>query len=256
YVASAAEDEDAAPVQLPDAPEFDLVHSANKTATVGGSVILNCRVRHIGSLTVSWAHELQVLANGMHVFADPRRFKPLHQKYSDDWSLRIRSVRPSDAGLYLCQVGTTPPIAHYLYLTVIEPRVEIVGGPDLYINRGSNANLTCVIHGDYNGPNNVRWTHNNKLVQFDPSRSGVRVTTTHKEDRTISSFSIERALPSDSGEYFCDPDGLHQVKVIVHVLIDDHPAAMQTSGQIGLSQSAAASLLLLLSGTALLLGRG
>ncbi|KAF0310391.1 hypothetical protein FJT64_018620 [Amphibalanus amphitrite] len=253
YVASAAEDEDAAPVQLPDAPEFDLVHSANKTATVGGSVILNCRVRHIGSLTVSWAHELQVLANGMHVFADPRRFKPLHQKYSDDWSLRIRS-----------------------------PRVEIVGGPDLYINRGSNANLTCVIHGDYNGPNNVRWTHNNKLVQFDPSRSGVRVTTTHKEDRTISSFSIERALPSDSGEYFCDPDGLHQVKVIVHVLIvyrpyvtsstreltildssssditvsNDHPAAMQTSGQTGLSQSAAASLLLLLSGTALLLGRG
>ena len=47
--------------------------------------------------------------------------------------------------------------------SVSEPSVEIIGGPDLYINRGSNANLTCVISGGYNGPNNVRWTHNNKV---------------------------------------------------------------------------------------------
>ena len=53
-MASVSEEEDAT-AQLPDAPEFDLEHSANKTAPVNGTVILNCRVRHLGSLTVSYA---------------------------------------------------------------------------------------------------------------------------------------------------------------------------------------------------------
>ena len=56
--------------------------------------------------------------------------------------------------------------SHLTQRSISEPSVEIVGGPDLYINRGSNANLTCLIrgdYGDYEGPNNVRWTHNNKV---------------------------------------------------------------------------------------------
>ncbi|XP_037082341.1 uncharacterized protein LOC119102998 [Pollicipes pollicipes] len=81
-----------------------------------------------------------------------------------------------------------------------------------------------------------------QLVQFDRARAGVKVRTFYERDRTVSYFSIERALPSDSGEYFCDPDGLAQVKVILHVLNGEHPAAMQTGG---VGQAAAPALLLL-----------
>ena len=48
-------EEDNAVTQPPLPPEFDREHSSNKTATVDGSVILNCRVRHVGSRTVSGA---------------------------------------------------------------------------------------------------------------------------------------------------------------------------------------------------------
>ena len=57
-----------------------------------------------------------------------------------------------------------------------------------------------------------------QLVQYDLSRAGVRIRTYREGNDTISKFLIERAMPSDSGEYFCDPDGLHQVKVTVHIL--------------------------------------
>ncbi|KAF0302407.1 hypothetical protein FJT64_025500 [Amphibalanus amphitrite] len=123
------------------------------------------------------------------------------------------------------------------------PRVEIIGGPELYIDRGSRANLTCVITKAHKVPKHVRWTHDNKLVQFDRARDGVNVKISYERDRTISFFSIDRVLPSDSGAYFCDPDGLSQVKVILHVLNGEHPAAMQTGG-VG---QAAAPVLLLLS---------
>ena len=55
-------------------------------------------------------------------------------------------------------------------------------------------------------------------MQFDKARNGVKVKISWERDHTISFFSIERVLPSDSGEYFCDPDGLSQARVILHVL--------------------------------------
>ncbi|XP_037078674.1 uncharacterized protein LOC119099716 [Pollicipes pollicipes] len=231
--------------RLPAGPQLLLQHSRNVTARLNGTAILNCRVRHIGGRQVSWGRGFEVLTGGLTRFADDRRFQPLHQEYSEDWGLRILSVRRADAGWYFCQVSTSPPVSHYLHLTVVEPRVEIVGGPDLYINRGSSANLTCIIRDAHKKPENVRWTHDNKLVQFDQARAGVRVRTVHEMNHTVSYFLIVRALPSDSGEYFCDPDGLEQVKVIVHVLNDDHPAAMQTSGHSGPAAGPGSALRLL-----------
>ncbi|KAF0291446.1 Zwei Ig domain protein zig-8 [Amphibalanus amphitrite] len=180
---------------------------------------------------VSWGRDIEVLTGGLSRFTDDRRFQPLHQEYSQDWGLRILSVRASDAGWYFCQISTSPPVSHQIYLNVVEPQVEIVGAPELYINRGSDATLTCIIRGAHKAPENVRWTHDSKLVQYDLSRAGVRIRTYQEGNNTISKFLIERAMPSDSGEYFCDPDGLQQVKVTVHILNGDHPAAMQTGGQ-------------------------
>ena len=50
----------------------------------------------------------------------------------------------SDAGIYECQVSTTPPIGHYINLTVVEPETEIIGGFELFVDTGSTVNLTCI----------------------------------------------------------------------------------------------------------------
>ncbi|XP_037078675.1 contactin-4-like [Pollicipes pollicipes] len=177
----------------PRGPQFVEEHSGNVTARVNGSVILNCRVRWMASRQVSWGRGFEVLTGGLMLFTGDRRFQPLHQEYSEDWGLRILSVRHADAGWYFCQVSTSPPVSHYLHLTVVEPDVEILGGPELYINQGSTANLTCVIRRAHKVPENVRWTHDDKLVEFDRSRTGVRVRTSYERQRTVSSVIIKRA---------------------------------------------------------------
>ena len=44
-----------------------------------------------------------------------------------------------------------------------EPRVEILGAPDLYIQRKSMINLTCIMHNVPEPPASVLWYHNNKV---------------------------------------------------------------------------------------------
>ena len=68
---------------------------------------------------VSWGRGFEVLTGGLMLFASDRRFQPLHQEYSEDWGLRILSVRASDAGWYFCQISTSPPVSHHLYLHVV-----------------------------------------------------------------------------------------------------------------------------------------
>ncbi|XP_043202383.1 uncharacterized protein LOC122370658 isoform X2 [Amphibalanus amphitrite] len=211
------------------APEFVKEHSGNVTARVNGSAILNCRVRRLTARQVSWGRGFEVLTGGLMLFASDRRFQPLHQEYSEDWGLRILSVRASDAGWYFCQISTSPPVSHYLYLHVVDPQVEIIGGPERFIHQGSSVNLTCVIRRAHKMPENVRWTHENKLVEFDRSRSGVRVRTFYELRRTVSSVLISHVQPADSGTYYCDPDGLEHAKITVHVLADNNPAARTTS---------------------------
>ena len=46
----------------------------------------------------------------------------------------------------------------------------------------------------------------------------MRVRTSYELHRTVSSIFISHVQPTDSGAYYCDPDGLEHAKVILHVL--------------------------------------
>ena len=50
-----------------------------------------------------------------------------------------------DAGLYECQVSSTPPLSHHIYLEVAQPYTEIVGGKEIYLDEGSMMNITCLV---------------------------------------------------------------------------------------------------------------
>jgi hypothetical protein len=46
---------------------------------------------------------------------------------------------------------------------VAEPLTEIVGAPDLYIDRGSTINLTCVVTYSPEPPAYIFWNHNDAV---------------------------------------------------------------------------------------------
>ena len=50
-----------------------------------------------------------------------------------------------DAGLYECQVSSTPPLSHHIYLEVAQPYTEIIGGKEIYLDEGSMMNITCLV---------------------------------------------------------------------------------------------------------------
>ena len=62
---------------------------------------------------VSWlrATDSKVISTGWTKFTNDRRVKVQPADRSHTWGLRIDNVRPSDTGVYLCQVNTEPKIS-------------------------------------------------------------------------------------------------------------------------------------------------
>ncbi|XP_043203712.1 uncharacterized protein LOC122371438, partial [Amphibalanus amphitrite] len=108
------------------------------------------------------------------------------------------------------------------------PVTEILGGPELFIDTESTINLTCVVRRSPEPPPFIFWKHNDQVISYDSSRGGVSVVTI-KGAVTASYLLIQRARPSDSGRYSCQPSGASQQSLRVHVLQGEKPAAMQTS---------------------------
>lgn len=52
---------------------------------------------------------------------------------------------------------------HFVLITFTEPITEIHGGPDLFINKGSTINLTCVVKFAPEPPPAMVWSHNQEV---------------------------------------------------------------------------------------------
>ncbi|KAG5674201.1 hypothetical protein PVAND_004183 [Polypedilum vanderplanki] len=172
----------------------------------------------------------------------------MHAPHSETWTLRIRYAQRKDSGIYECQISTTPPIGHFSYLTVVEPVTEIIGGADLFINKGSTINLTCIVRYAPEPPPTMTWSHNRETINFDSPRGGISLVT-EKGVLTTSRLLVQKAIPGDSGLYQCLPSNANPASVRVHILNGEHPAAMHHG--IASKLSSAHSRLLLLSITSL-----
>lgn len=213
-------------------PYFDKSASRNVTALLGKTAYLNCRVKNLGNKTVSWVRhrDVHLLTVGRYTYTNDQRFRALHQPLSNDWTLQLKYPQHRDAGVYECQVSTTPHMSHFVHLNVVEPTTEIIGAPDLYIDRGSTINLTCVVLYSPEPPAYIYWSHNDNIISYDSPRGGVSVIT-EKGATTTSFLLIQSARPSDSGRYQCNPSNAQAKPVNVHVLhAGEYPAAMQHGG--------------------------
>ncbi|XP_066146101.1 neurotrimin-like isoform X3 [Euwallacea fornicatus] len=216
-------------------PHFDAAASKNVTALLGKTAYLNCRVKNLANRTmspqVSWVRhrDVHLLTVGRYTYTSDQRFRAIHQPHTEDWTLQIKYPQHRDSGVYECQVSLTPHLSHFIHLTVIEPDTEIMGGPELFIDRGSTINLTCVVRHSPEPPAYIFWNHNDAIISYSSSRGGVSVAT-ERGETSRSVLLIQKARPTDSGNYQCNPSNARPANVTVHVLNGEHPEAMQHGG--------------------------
>ncbi|XP_043277589.1 zwei Ig domain protein zig-8-like isoform X2 [Venturia canescens] len=226
-------------------PYFDTTVESNTTGLVGKTVHLVCRVKNLGNLTVSWVRhrDIHLLTVGRYTYTSDQRFEAMHAPLAEEWTLRIRYPQRKDSGLYECQISTTPPIGHMVYLTIVEPITEIVGGSDLFINKGSTINITCLVKHAPEPPTTITWSHDRQAINFDSPRGGISLVT-EKGRVTSSRLLIQKAIQTDSGQYTCSPSNASASSVRVHIL-NEHPAAMHHGSGDRMSASLLPVVLLL-----------
>ncbi|KAG7154101.1 Transmembrane and immunoglobulin domain-containing protein 1-like [Homarus americanus] len=70
---------------------------------------------------VSWVRhrDIHLLTVGAFTYTSDERFSARHAEGSEDWLLMVHYLQERDAGLYECQISTTPPQSHYVHLSVV-----------------------------------------------------------------------------------------------------------------------------------------
>ena len=72
------------------------------------------------SFQISWIRykDTSLLTVGRYTYTTDLRFEAFHSPHTDDWVVRLKNPRPSDSGIYGCQISTTPHRTQLVYLTV------------------------------------------------------------------------------------------------------------------------------------------
>ncbi|XP_068235958.1 zwei Ig domain protein zig-8-like [Palaemon carinicauda] len=231
----------------PKEPHFAEDSPKQVVASVGSPAHIPCKPRNLGAKSVSWIRhrDLHVLTVGSFTFTNDERFSAHRDATTGDWILVIRRPTTADSGFYDCSISTKPVTAIAVKLNVVVPTVELLGDGEIYLDRGSTLNLTCVVHFTPTPPEFVLWYHRDKLVNYGKPGRAISVETTHDGDTTRSSLLVHNATMWDSGKYACKPSNAPRVARMVHVLRGETPAAMQTTTSS--AQCARSSLPLFLS---------
>ncbi|XP_017093891.2 zwei Ig domain protein zig-8 [Drosophila bipectinata] len=215
-------------------PYFDFDVPRNLTVTVGQTGFLHCRVERLGDKDVSWIRkrDLHILTAGGTTYTSDQRFQVLRPDGSANWTLQIKYPQPRDSGVYECQINTEPKMSLSYTFNVVELKAEIFGPPDLMVKTGSDINLTCKIMQGPHELGNIFWYKGSELLdgksenEIDSSTARIRVEDDWTDGLT-SRLKIKRAMPGDTGNYTCVPTVAKTSSVYVHVIIGEHPAAMQ-----------------------------
>ncbi|TDG46456.1 hypothetical protein AWZ03_007112 [Drosophila navojoa] len=230
-------------------PVFDFGMPRNITARTGHTAAINCRVENLRDKSVSWIRkrDLHILTAGILTYTSDERFKVVRTADSKDWTLHVKYAQPRDSGIYECQVNTEPKISMAFRLNVIatppDAKAIIAGPTDLYVKVGSVITLTCHVKQPataaqdigpiywYRGPYILTpfVAHPNDAA-IDLQRISMESTLAEKLQ---SRLRIANAQLLDTGNYTCMPTTAEAASVVVNVINDESPAAMQKSGGNG-----------------------
>ncbi|XP_076057074.1 limbic system-associated membrane protein-like [Oratosquilla oratoria] len=215
-------------------PYFPRPQPRNVTVHQSSQARLPCTVKQLGNKSVTWVRkrDADILTVGLYTFISDERFSVLFSPQTATWTLVIKFVQERDAGTYECQVSTEPKMALHVNLNVIVPVVQIVGGEEKFVRRGSTAKLECQVSSTNQLPDFIFWYHGDRRVlQAEHPRLSIREWRRGGEGSEMSMTSmvtISRVRPDDAGNYTCSPSNLHSFTTSLHVLKDEHPAAVQS----------------------------
>lgn len=93
--------------------------------------------------------DIHLLTVGRYTYTSDQRFEALHSPHTEDWTLRIRYPQRKDSGIYECQISTTPPIGHPVYLTIVGEQILILCNIYFYFPEVGKEieEVTCISNG-------------------------------------------------------------------------------------------------------------
>ncbi|XP_032592381.1 limbic system-associated membrane protein isoform X2 [Drosophila grimshawi] len=123
---------------------------ANVTAPVGRDAFLTCVVQDLGPYKVAWLRvdTQTILTIQNHVITKNQRIGIANSEHKT-WTMRIRDIKETDKGWYMCQINTDPMKSQMGYLDVVVPP-DILDYPtstDMVVREGSNVTLKCAATG-------------------------------------------------------------------------------------------------------------
>uniref|UniRef100_A0A182R6W4 Ig-like domain-containing protein n=1 Tax=Anopheles funestus TaxID=62324 RepID=A0A182R6W4_ANOFN len=122
----------------------------NLTVPVGREAVLTCVINNLQTYKVAWLRvdTQTILTIQTHVITKNHRMTIAHVE-GRAWVLRIRDVKESDKGWYMCQVNTDPMRNQIGYLNVVVPPniLDYPTSTDMVVREGSNVTLKCAASG-------------------------------------------------------------------------------------------------------------
>ncbi|XP_069169155.1 uncharacterized protein [Procambarus clarkii] len=208
----------------------------NVTAVLGHRARLPCQVKNLGLKDVSWIRQrdLHILTVGIFTYTSDDRFKVFHPPEAEDWYLDISSVTFRDAGVYECQVSTSPKVSLPIHLTVLAVQeADILGPREVYIQHGSTISLHCEVLAGVEAVGPVRWLRGASTLNYSSPRGGISMEVEKTPTKTMSKLYITRAVKADSGNYTCAPLYARPDSVIVHVVNAGEESAAAVQSGVG-----------------------
>ncbi|XP_074034828.1 lachesin [Leptinotarsa decemlineata] len=135
--------------RLSSEPDF-VTPIQNVTMAASREAVLTCTVNNLGKYKVAWvrAEDQTILSLHTKVVTHNNRVSVTHDD-PETWKLRIRPVKESDRGCYLCQINTPVLKSQKGCLDVFVPPDilnENTSG-DMSISEGENTTLSCIAAG-------------------------------------------------------------------------------------------------------------
>ncbi|XP_041363474.1 fibroblast growth factor receptor 4-like [Gigantopelta aegis] len=202
----------------PDLKDFDpiprfVAKQTEYSFEAGELAVLKCEVENLGNKKVGWrkASARGPLTIGTMTFVQDSRVTVEHPPGTNKWNLIIKHVKPSDTGVYECQVSSS--VRHLRYHVLLQVReadtkkkkdLDIVITGDPFVDKGEVIKLTCNATGREYPPEELDWFKNgNKMETNFAKKIYIRKMVSINSKTIISVLNIKKADLDDAGTYVC-----------------------------------------------------